>query len=269
MPNATSDPPHASTPRPFTILAFVLAPMLAPMLAGGVLAQTIVVSAASSLTEAFEELAAVFEAANEGVRVDLNLAGSSTLSAQIVQGAPVAVFASANEVQMSVVAGAGLVEGEPHVFARNRLVVIAPPGSPVESVQDLADPGVTVVLAGPEVPVGAYARDALARLDAAYGDGFETSVLANVVSEEPNVRLVAAKVALGEADAAIVYATDAQAFGGLRTFRIEDEHNVVARYPIAVLAETRHPELARAFVDLASSPEGQALFARYGFEVSD
>lgn len=261
----TSGPPRAT----FSILARFLPALLSLALAGGVLAQTIVVSAASSLTESFEELAAVFEARNEGVRVDLNLAGSSTLSAQIVQGAPVTVFASADEIQMGVVDEAGLVEGEPHVFARNRLVVITPPGSPVESVEDLADPGVSLVLAGPEVPVGAYARDTLARLDSAYGEGFAASALANVVSEEPNVRLVAAKVALGEADAAIVYATDAQAVDGLQTIRIEDEHNVLALYLIAVLADARHPELAQAFVDLVLSSEAKALFASHGFEAMD
>lgn len=260
-----ANPPRVRWPE----LVRILPSVLSLALAGGVLAQTIVVSAASSLTESFEELAAVFEAGNEGARVDLNLAGSSTLRAQIVQGAPVAVFASADEMQMDLVVAAGVVEGEPYVFARNRLVVITPPGSPVQSVEDLADPGVTVVLAGPEVPVGAYARDTLVRLDAAYGDGFAASALANVVSEEPNVRLVAAKVALGEADAAIVYATDAQAVDGLETIRIDDEHNVIARYPIAVLADTRHPEAARAFVKLVLSPEAKALFARYGFEVSD
>lgn len=265
MSIATSDPPRASWPRLVTILPFVLALALA----GGVLAQTIVVSAASSLTESFLELATMFEARNEGVRVDLNLAGSSTLAAQIVQGAPVSVFASANDAQMNVVVDAGLIEGEPSVFARNRLVVITPPGSPVRALEDLASDGVTLVLAGPEVPVGAYARAALSAMNATYGEGFERAALANVVSEEPNVRLVAAKIGLGAADAAIVYATDALALEGVDTLRIEDEANVLADYPVAALADAPHPEIARAFVAFVLSPEAGAVLASHGFGAGD
>lgn len=265
MPNATSDQPRAVWPRSFEILPFVLALVLS----GGVVAQTVVVSAASSLTESFLELATMFEARHEGVRVDLNLAGSSTLSAQIVQGAPVSVFASANDVQMDVVLGAGLIEGEPHVFARNRLVVITPPGSPVRTARDLASDDVTLVLAGPEVPVGAYARAALSAMDAVYGEGFERAALANVVSEEPNVRLVAAKIGLGAADAAIVYATDALAVDGVETIRIADEVNVLADYPVAALADAPHPAVARTFVAFVLSPEARAVLARHGFEAGD
>ncbi len=265
MPNATSDPPRTSWRRLFRILPAVLALALS----GGVLAQTIVVSAASSLTESFVELATMFEARNEGVRVDLNLAGSSTLAAQIVQGAPVSVFASANDVQMNVVVGAGLIEGEPRVFARNRLVVITPPESPVRAVQDLANDGVTLVLAGPEVPVGAYARAALSAMDAVYGEGFERAALANVVSEEPNVRLVAAKIGLGAADAAIVYATDALAVEGVETIGLEDEVNVIADYPVAAVADAPHTAVARAFVAFLLSPEARAVLASHGFEAGD
>lgn len=267
MPNAMSDPFRARRTRRATIVPIVLA--LALALSGGVLAQTIVVSAASSLTESFTELAAMFEARADGVRVDLNLAGSSTLAAQIVQGAPVSVFASANDVQMAVVSDAGLIEGEPSVFARNRLVVITPPGSPVRAVEDLAAGGVTLVLAGPEVPAGAYARAALRAMNALYGDGFERDALANVVSEEPNVRLVAAKIGLGEADAAIVYATDAMAVDGVRTIGIDDEVDVIADYPVAVLAGAPHHAVARAFVAFVLSPEARAVLERHGFEVGD
>ncbi|NBC95681.1 MAG: molybdate ABC transporter substrate-binding protein, partial [Deinococcus-Thermus bacterium] len=174
-------------------------------------AQTLVVSAASSLTEAFEDVASAFEARHDGVEVLLNLAGSSTLSTQIIQGAPIDVFASADVAQMRVVEEAGLLAAEAKRFAGNRLIVIARQDGPVRTLEDLAGDGLQLVLAGPEVPVGAYARQALAAMDARFGAGFEGAVLANLVSEEPNARLVAAKVRLGEADAAIVYATDAVA----------------------------------------------------------
>lgn len=275
MPNATSDPPRASRRRLFTVLPFTAVPLtllsfvLALALSGGVQAQAIVVSAASSLTESFLELATMFEDRNDGVRVDLNLAGSSTLAAQIVQGAPVSVFASANDVQMNVVVSEGLIEGAPRVFARNRLVVITPPGSPVRTAQDLATDGVTLVLAGPEVPVGAYARAALSAMDVVYGEGFERAALANVVSEEPNARLVAAKIGLGTADAAIVYATDAMAVDGVETIRIADQVNVLADYPVAALADAPHPAVARAFVAFVLSPEARAVLASHGFEAGD
>lgn len=243
--------------------------LLALALAGGAFAQTIVVSAASSLTESFQELVAIFEARHEGAQVDLNFGGSSTLAAQITQGAPVSVFASANEAQMNVVVAAGLVEGEPSEFARNRLVVVTPPGSPVRALEDLAAEGVTLVLAGPEVPVGAYARAALNRMNAVFGAGFERAALANVVSEEFNVRLVAAKIELGEADAAIVYATDAIVVRGVETIRIDDAVNVPTSNPIAVIKDGPHLELARAFVALVLSAEGQALLATYGFGTAE
>ncbi len=243
--------------------------LLALALTGAVHAQSIVVSAASSLAESFQQLAELFEARNPGVRVELNVGGSSTLAAQIVQGAPVDLFASANEAQMAVVVAAGRVDGEPSVFATNRLVVIAPPGSPVREVRDLAADGVTLVLAGPEVPVGAYARTALSGMDALFGEGFARAALANLVSEEPNVRLVAAKIALGEADAAIVYATDATAVGSVTAIPLPAEVDVRARYPIAAIADGSHLEVARAFVAWVRSPEAQALLAGYGFGAVD
>ena len=228
-------------------------------------AQTLTVSAASSLTEAFEDVAAAFEARHDGVEVLLNLAGSSTLSTQIVQGAPFDVFASADVAQMRVVEEAGLLAAGPQRFAGNRLIVIAAPDGPVRTLEDLAGDGVQLVLAGPEVPVGAYARRALAAMDARYGAGFEDAVLGNLVSEEPNVRLVAAKVRLGEADAAIVYATDAVAAPEARVIDLPAGASVIADYEIAVLDGSTRPQLARAFVDLVLSDEGRRILRSHGF----
>jgi len=249
-------------PRLF-LLAFTV------LLLGSAVAQALTVSTASSLTEAFQDLADAFEARHDGVRVSLNLGGSSTLATQIVQGAPVDVFASANAAQMEVVAEAGLLAGPPRLFANNHLVVIADPNGPVERVRDLAEPGALLVLAGPEVPVGAYAREALAGMDARYGAGFEEAVLANLVSEETNVRQVAAKVRLGEADAAIVYATDAVVVPDARVIEIPADLNVVADYPIAVLADAPRPELARAFVELALSEDGRGILRARGFTTGE
>lgn len=246
----------------------ILIATLALVLAGGGRSETLVVSAASSLTEAFEAIAVVFERAS-GARVDLNIAGSSTLAAQIVQGAPVDVFASADLRQMEVVRQAGRLASEPVTFARNRLVVIAVDDGPVRSLADLATPGVLVVLAGPEVPAGAYARAALVGLVDPPTDRFAERVLANVVSEEPNVRQAAAKVALGEADAAIVYASDAAVLKGVRTIALPDVPGVQPSYPVGILERAADPELARAFVTFLRSDEGQAILHLWGFAPAD
>jgi molybdate transport system substrate-binding protein len=229
------------------------------------LAQTLNVFSASSLTEGFEEIAAAFESQNPGVDITFNFAGSSTLATQITQGAPGDVFASADVAQMQVVADAGLVTGEPIIFTRNRLVVITPEDSDIMTLEDLAGPGVLLVLAEEDVPVGKYSREALEKMNATFGAEFSTNVLANLVSEEPNVRQVATKVELGEADAAIVYVTDAALLDNVRSIEIPDEYNVIATYPIAVVSSSTRAELAQSFVDFVLSPEGQGVLNKYGF----
>ena len=226
-------------------------------------AQSLTVFAASSLAEAFNEMASAFEAANPGVSVDLNFAGSSTLSTQILQGAPADVFASADEEQMERVAGE--VAGTPQRFAGNSLVVITPEGSSLQTPEDLAKPGTLLVLAGPEVPAGRYALASLDKLNALYGDGFSARVLENLVSEETNVRQVSAKVVLNEADAAIVYTTDAAVTEGIRTIDIPDAYNVKAAYTIAVVEESAQRELGERFLEFVLSDEGRAVLARHGF----
>ncbi len=229
-------------------------------------AQDLTVLAASSLTEAFEEIASVFEGQHEGVDVLLSFDGSSTLTTQIVEGVPADVFASADEKQMQVVVDEGLTAREPEIFTGNRLVLITTADSDVTSLEQLADAGVLVVLADEEVPVGNYARQALAKMDATYGNDFSERVLANVVSEESNVRQVALKVELGEADAAIVYATDAAVAENVTTIEIPDDLNVLGTYPIATLQDSTQPDLAQAFVDLVLSDEGQQILTERGFQ---
>ncbi len=226
-------------------------------------AQSLTVFAASSLTEAFSEIAEAFEAANPGVTVALNFSGSSTLSTQILQGAPADVFASADARQMEGVAGE--VAGEPQRFAGNSLVVMTPEGSSLSTPEDLAKPGILLVLAGPEVPAGRYALEVLDNLNALYGEGFSVRVLKNLVSEETNVRQVAAKVALGEADAAVVYATDAAVVEGVRSTEIPETYNVEAAYTIAVVRGSAQREVAEHFLEFVLSSEGQAILARHGF----
>lgn len=224
----------------------------------------VIVSAASSLTDAFSELADAFKAKHPDVAVELNFGSSSSLATQIVEGAPAGVFASANQTQMEVVAAAGLAR-DPRVFAQNRIVLVVPSdNTDIQAFADIAAPGVRLVLAGAEVPVGDYARQAIAAADVAV-PGFADAALANLVSEEANVRAVLTKVELGEADAGVVYETDAAISGeAVRVVTIPAEFVVPAVYPIAEVGEDPS-EVAQAFVAFVLSPEGQAILAKYGF----
>lgn len=232
------------------------------------LAQELTVFAASSLTEAFSDIARAFEAQHDGVKVLLNFDGSSTLALQISQGAPADIFASANETQMDKLLEEGLAEAA-KIFARNQLVIISPEDSSLDSVDDLAQKGLLLVLASPEVPVGNYAREVLQKLNEVYGADFAERVLANLVSQEPNVRQVTAKVELGEADAAIVYTTDAAVNSHIKVIEIPPDSNVLASYPVAVLKESKQPTLAQAFVDFVLSEEGQTMLVARGFQTGE
>ncbi len=233
-------------------------------------ARTLTVFAAASLTDAFTEIGHSFEAAHPGVTVAFNFAGSQTLSTQLTQGAVADVFAAANHTEMDKVVAANLVQsGAPKDFLTNILLVILPKNNPdkVQALQDLAKPGLKLVLADATVPAGKYARQVLDNLskDSAYGSDFTKKVLANVVSNETDVKQVVAKVQLGEADAGIVYISDAVAAPDLVTIAIPSQYNVVAQYPIAALAKAPQPDLASAFIAYVLSANGQAVLKKWGF----
>jgi molybdate transport system substrate-binding protein len=226
---------------------------------------------AASLTDAFKEMAAEIERANPGVTLTFNFAGSPTLRTQLAQGARADIFASADEPNMAGAEKDGTILGQPQAFARNLLVVIVPAANRagINTLQDLAKPNSKLVLANSAVPVGNYARQALEKMnkDAAFGPGFATRVLANLVSEETNAKQVASKVHLGEADAGIVYATDVTPAirAAVQIIAIPPEFNAVARYPIAMVNGTRHEAAARAFIAYVLSPAGQAILEHHGF----
>ena len=230
--------------------------------------QMLTVYAAASLTNAFEEIGKAFEAANPGVTVEFNFAGSQTLRTQIEQGAQADVFASANAKEMdTLVTGKFIPADSTKIFLTNQLLVIMPADNPagLTALADLAKPGLKVVLAAKEVPVGNYALQVLNKLDAAQGTGFKDKVLANVVSYENDVKQVVAKVQLGEADAGIVYSSDAVAAPELQTIDVPAENNIVAQYPLAALTNSRNPELAQAFIAYVLSAEGQSVLQKWGF----
>lgn len=231
---------------------------------------TLTVSAASSLTDAFGELAVIFEKENPGVEVRTTFAGSSVVLNQILQGAPADVFASADQAKMEVAIKEGVVTGDPKVFARNREVIIVPERDPagIESLRDLSKPGVKLVLAQDGVPAAAYAMEILEKADARYGGDFEKKVISNLVSREADVRMVVNRVALGEADATFGYSSDVtpDIKDRVKVVEIPEELNVVATYPIAALKGSENPELARRWIELVLSDEGQRVLRNWGFQ---
>jgi molybdate transport system substrate-binding protein len=233
---------------------------------------------ASSLKDAFAAASLEFKAANPQLsEVRCNFAGSQQLVAQLQQGAPGDVFASADKANMDKAVAAGVIDGPPRELARNRLVVALPHDNPghIQTLADLARPGVKLSLADPSVPVGAYTVQALDKLaaDPAYGAGYKTQVLANVVSREDNVRQVLTRVQLGEVDAGVVYGTDAQAATAasgpatqpVLVLAIPAQYNVTGVYYVAVVKGTPHPAAAHAWINYLLSDAGQAILTQYGF----
>lgn len=231
---------------------------------------TVTVFAAASLQQPFEELARRFESEHAGTRVVLNLAGSQQLAAQLAMGAEADVFASADERWMDDVKGKGLLAGEPVVFAHNTVVAIVPRANParIMKLQDLARRGVKLALALESVPAGRYGREALTRLAKlpGFAPDFATRVSANIVTEEENVKAVAAKVQLAEVDGGFVYASDVTGplARHVRVLALPQAARVMATYPIATTKASRNTALAQAFVDLVRSSEGQRVLASHG-----
>jgi len=221
------------------------------------------VFAASSLTAAFGAVETRFESSHPDVDVVFNFGPSDGLSRQIQSEGTADMFASASTRWMDEVASDPGVIGRVD-FAHNRLVVITPGDDPagISTLADLAEPAVQVVLAAEGVPVGDYAREALANA------GILDGVTSNVVSNEEDAAGAVAKISSGEADAAIVYVSDltTTAAETLRSVAIPDDVNVVAIYPIAVVRNTDRADLAREFLDLVVSPEGGRILEKHGFE---
>lgn len=218
----------------------------------------ILVSAAASLTDAFTELKAAFEATNSEVDVVLNFGSSSSLRDQILEGAPADVFASANTSNMDKVVEAGEVAGASQIFVRNLLQIAVPAGNPagITGLEDFGRDELLIGLCAEEVPCGDFARQVLAG----------ANVTPAIDSNEPDVRALLTKIEEGELDAGIVYVTDVTSTkGAVDGIDIPEDQNVVANYPIAVLTNSPNPEAAAAFVAFVLSEEGQAILASYGF----
>lgn len=253
--SCAADDSDGSTTTATTAATGVLAPSdPAPSSASG----EITVFAAASLTAAYTEIGDAFEAAHADATVTFNFAASSELAAQIDQGAPADVFASADEANMAKLVEAGGAAGQPQVFATNALEIIVEAGNPkgISGVGDLDQPGLLYVTCAPEVPIGGYAERVLAN----------AGVSVTPVSFEESVKGIVTKVSLGEADAGIVYRTDVDAAGAdAEGVEIPADINVEARYPITTTKEAGNVDGAEAFVAFVLSDEGQRILDGYGF----
>ncbi|HEY5857984.1 MAG TPA: molybdate ABC transporter substrate-binding protein [Aldersonia sp.] len=226
--------------------------------AGGEVTGEITVFAAASLNSTFTELGKSFESAHPDTAVTFNFAGSSDLVTQLEQGAPGDVFASANTANMDKAVDSELVAGEPVDFASNVLTIVTAPGNPkgITGFADLAAPGTTVVVCAEQVPCGAATKTVEEN----------TGVTLTPVSEESSVTDVLGKVTSGQADAGVVYVTDAKGAGDAVTeVTFPESAEAVNVYPIAVLEESKNPATAQAFVDLVTGPEGQEVLSEAGF----
>ncbi len=218
----------------------------------------LVVFAAASLKKSFTEIGEQFKTDNPGSDIEFNFAGSSDLVTQLTQGAPADVFASADSKNMDKAATADLLAGEAVNFASNTLTIVTAPGNPkkISSFKDLAQPGLSVVVCAPQVPCGSAAE----KVEKA------TGVQLNPVSEESQVTDVLNKVTTGQADAGLVYVTDAQGAGDKVTaVAFPESADAVNTYPIAVLTQSKDPDLAGKFVDLVTGEAGQKVLSAAGF----
>lgn len=219
----------------------------------------ITVSAAASLTDAFTQIGEDFETAHPGTTVTFTFDSSGTLSEQILSGAPVDVFASADESNMAKLTDEDLVAGEPTVFARNELVIVTKPGNPagIQTLADLADAGV-VALCSEEAPCGRFAGEVLERAGVEIPEGS--------VTRGQNVRATLTAVSEGDAVAGIVYVTDAEAAGdAVEAVTIPTAQNAIAVYPIGVLDGAGNAEVAAAFAAYVASDDGAMVLKEHGF----
>lgn len=217
---------------------------------------SLTVFAAASLKAPFEQVATKLKN-QQGLQVTFNYQGSQSLAAELTQGAPADVFASADRIQMKVTQDSGVIVAAPRVFAHNSLEIAVAPGNPkgIHGLADLARPGLVIVLADPSVPAGKYAQQALAK----------AHVTVRPASLEAQVTGVVSKVSLGEADAGIVYSTDVQANRNVAGVAIPSDQNVIAEYLIAALSGAPNPSGANAFISFVLSADGQSILKDAGF----
>ena len=265
---APAVPAAAAAPASDAAVASDAAPTAANAASEAPDENTIKVFAPSSMTDAAKELAAAYEAANPGVKVAIEVGHSPTQRLQLLQGARGDVFITASQKDMDDAIQDQSVDGGANkVFATNQLIVVLPAQNPanLQTLADLAKPGVRLLVAVVDTPIGKVTLTALDKMDKQIGSGFKDKVLANIVSNEAGVKPIVSKMQLGEADAGIVFVTDAVAAPALKTIAVPPEMNVISQLNVAPLAEALHPQHAAGFTALVTSAEGQAILKKWGF----
>ena len=263
----------ASTPR--FLISLIVSLALASCQAFQSEDTTITLFAASSLTDAFQDLTEEFQRQHPELSFRTNFASSAQLAIQITQGANADIFASADERQMQLVTEHSDPVSEPVVFATNSLVILVPAENPagVKSVPDLAEPGTELLLANPGTPLRSYSDQVLSLLSERHQDGeiIRQRIMANVVSEEENARQVVAKIALGEADAAFAYRSDAESdlASDSLVIPLPRDLQIEARYPIVLIQNASQGEWGSRFLNFVLSPEGQKILHKWGFGPGD
>ncbi len=226
------------------------------------------VFAPSSLTDAAQELAKAYEAEHPGVKVAIEFGHTPTQRLQLTKGATGDVFISAGQKDMNdAIADGSVAKDRAKVFATNQLVVVLPAknAANLQNLEDLARPGTKLLIAVADTPIGKVTLDSLDKMDKQFGPGFKAKVQANVVSQESGVKPIVSKVKLGEADAGIVYVTDAVAAPDLKTISVPAGLNVVSQLNVAPLAKSEHADQAAAFAAYLVSPGGQSILKKWGF----
>lgn len=229
---------------------------------------TLKVFAPASMTDAVKELAAAYEAANPGVKLAIEIGHSPTQRLQLTQGATGDIFMTASQKDMDdAIADKSVAAGTAKVFATNQLVVVLPPQNPakIEKLEDLANSGVRLLVAVVDTPIGKVTQTSLDKMDKKFGSGFKDKVTANIASNEAGVKPIVSKLQLSEADAGIVFVTDAVAAPALKTVSIPPELNVINQLNVAPLAAALNPEHAAAFTAFVTSADGQAILKKWGF----
>jgi len=258
-PAAGGSPAPACTPLP------TMAPLGSPVAT----MPSLTIFAAASLTKPFSVMGQAWAAQHAGSTLTFSFDASSALKAQIEQGAPSDVFASADTKNPQALIDECLAPAPITDFATNHLVIVVPTANPagIASPADLAKPGVRIVAAGPDVPITRYAEQVISNLAAQAGApaGYADAVHANIVSREDNVAQVLSKIELGEGDAGIVYVSDATSATGVTAIQIPAAVNVLATYGAVEVAATTVPDGAAAFLGYLLGPEAQAILAQFGF----
>lgn len=233
--------------------------------------ETITVFAAASLTESMKEIKEVFEKEHPNMDIQLNLDSSSRLRVQLEQGVDADIYLSANQKHYDRLDEQGMIDSGKH-FLSNSMVLIVPTENPaqIEKLENLVNE-CKLVIAQKEVPAGNYALQILENLNNKFGKEYKKNVLENVVSQENNVKQVVAKVVLGEADAAFVYASDVTTDikEKVKVIKIPEKYNVKATYWGGTIKKSENNKMAKVLYDMIIGEKGLTIFEKYGFEMPE